>query len=283
MRSLDVCRESLSGKGADDENFPVGSFLLSKPHRRIVALYYRFARLSDDIADDASLSSTEKIARLDALELALQHDTDDDVGRLGALMRRRSIPIHHASDLLIAFRKDAVQSRYADWLELEDYCLHSAAPVGRFLLDLHQQDKALYTASDALCSALQVINHLQDCGDDYRHLSRVYLPLDICAACQADSANLAYARADKPLRCVFDAVLDGVERWLWQAKGLASAISVRRLGIEVAVIDRIAWRLLAELRHRNPLTERVELSRLAYGMCFLRAITAFCLRGGRAA
>ena len=82
----------------------------------------------------------------------------------------------HAAALLVAFRLDASKTRYADWDELMGYCRYSAAPVGRFLLDLFGEDRALWPRSDALCAALQVLNHVQDCGRDSRALDRLYLP-----------------------------------------------------------------------------------------------------------
>ena len=88
----------------------------------------------------------------------------------------------HALDLLEAFRRDVTKLRYADWAELMDYCRYSAAPVGRFVLDVHGEPSTLWPANDALCSALQVINHLQDCAKAYRAIDRVYLPLDTLEA-----------------------------------------------------------------------------------------------------
>ena len=84
----------------------------------------------------------------------------------------------HAQDLLSAFRQDATKLRYANWDELIDYCSRSAMPVGRFVLDVHGEARETWPSSDALCAALQIINHLQDCGKDYRSLDRVYIPLD---------------------------------------------------------------------------------------------------------
>ena len=84
----------------------------------------------------------------------------------------------HPLDLLTAFRADVSKRRYANWDELMHYCRYSAMPVGRFVLDLHGEDRSVWAYSDPLCSALQVINHLQDCAKDYRALDRVYLPLD---------------------------------------------------------------------------------------------------------
>ena len=87
----------------------------------------------------------------------------------------------HALDLLEAFRRDVTKLRYRDWDDLLDYCRYSAMPVGRFVLDVHGESRDLWPANDALCAALQVINHLQDCAKDYREIDRVYIPEDALA------------------------------------------------------------------------------------------------------
>ena len=110
----------------------------------------------------------------------------------------------HCLDLISAFKQDAVKSRYDDWDDLIDYCNRSAAPVGRYLVDLHHESSSTYPASDALCNALQVINHLQDCGDDYRNLNRVYIPQDWMTAANVDVSALADRQATEALRGVLD-------------------------------------------------------------------------------
>src|SRR3546814_3843453 len=102
--------------------------------------------------------------------------------RLRLSLAATGVAAARGTDLIAAFKQDAVKRRYADWGELLGYCRLSANPVGRYLLDLHGEDPAGYAASDALCSALQILNHLQDCQGDYRQLDRVYLPQDRLAA-----------------------------------------------------------------------------------------------------
>lgn len=174
--------EAPSGKDAAYENFPVGSWLLPAALRPHVARFYAYARAIDDIADSPDLSPDEKVARLDGFARALNGEEDDPAYAKAHAMRQcldaTGITRRHCLDLVSAFKQDAVKGRYASWSELVDYCDRSAAPVGRFLLDLHGGSREGYAASDALCNALQVINHLQDCQDDYRKLDRVYLPLD---------------------------------------------------------------------------------------------------------
>src|SRR5690606_28741765 len=92
------------------------------------------------------------------------------------VLERTRVPVQHCRHLLQAFMKDARQSRYRSWSDLLLYCRYSAAPVGRFLLDLHGEDRSLWRMSDALCNAHQVLNHVQDCKADYLRLDRVYLP-----------------------------------------------------------------------------------------------------------
>ncbi len=159
-----------SGKGHTDENFPVASVLIHPRHRPVILAFYRFARAADDIADNETASAEDKLRLLDQMHRGL---SGLDNGAYEAVTLRNMLTEHnlttqHASDLLEAFRRDVVKLRYANWDELMDYCRYSAVPVGRFVLDVHGEDRATWPASDALCAALQVINHLQDCGKDYR-------------------------------------------------------------------------------------------------------------------
>ncbi|MFQ6019055.1 MAG: squalene/phytoene synthase family protein, partial [Kiloniellaceae bacterium] len=162
---------------------------------------------------------------------------------------------------IAAFKQDAVKLRYRDWDELLGYCELSANPVGRYLLDLHGEDRTGYPASDALCSALQVINHLQDCGDDYRDLDRVYLPQDWMAEAGITVEALERAAAEPGLRRVLDRCLDATAKLLETADELPGRLKSRRLALESAGIVRLAHRLVRELRRRDPLAERVVLTK----------------------
>lgn len=257
--------EKQPGKGAADENFPVGSWLLPAPLRPHVAAFYAFARTADDIADDPRLAPDEKVARLDRMGRAVTEGGDGGVGdRLRRSLAATGVPAAHALDLLDAFRQDAVQDRYPGWDALMDYCDRSAAPVGRFLLDLHGERPALRPAADALCAALQVLNHLQDCGQDRRTLDRVYLPLDWLEEAGATVHDLDADAASPGLRRVIDRCLDGTDALLTRSAPLAGSMASRRLALETAVIQRIAERLSAALRRGDPLATRVRLGRGAY-------------------
>jgi hydroxysqualene synthase len=269
--------ETPSGKGARDENFPVGSWLLPAPLRPHVAAFYAFVRAADDIADNPDLTPDEKIARLERFEAALTGPPALAAALPKAQALRVSLAAtrvspHHAQDLLAAFKRDATQLRYRDWPDLLSYCALSASPVGRYLLDLHGEAGELYRFSDPLCDALQLLNHLQDCRDDYRALDRVYLPLDSFAAAGIGVEALDQPATSPALRQVLDRVLDGVDAMLITADELPRALRSRRLAAESAVILAIARRLAWELRWRDPLAERVELSRLRFLLCGLTGI-----------
>jgi squalene synthase HpnC len=258
--------EAPSGKGAADENFPVGSWLLPARLRPHVARFYAFARAIDDIADNPELTPEDKIGRLDRFEAAITgRETGDPAletaHRLRASLAETGVAARHCVDLIAAFRQDAVKLRYRDWDDLMGYCALSANPVGRYLLDLHGEDPSGYPASDALCSALQVINHLQDCADDHRNLDRVYLPQDWMAEAGTTVAALDRPEAEPALRRVLDRCLDGTAGLLAQADALPGCLASRHLALESAVIVALAHRLVRELRARDPLAERVVLSK----------------------
>ena len=262
-----------SGKYAGDENFPVGSFLLRRRHRLAVAAYYRFARFSDDIADHGELAAEAKLAKLRYLDESLCGRHSHEVtAPVRSMMAERGIPLRHARDLLVAFQMDATKRRYRDWGELRHYCLHSASPVGRFVLDLHGEGAGLYRHSDALCNALQVINHIQDCVKDYRVLGRIYMPTVWIREAGADEAALLAGRVDEAWRRVFDKVLQHVEAWLDEASVLSALVRSRRLSMEVAVVYAVARRLVKALRRQHPLVTEIALSRWAYTGCFIEGI-----------
>ena len=185
-----------SGKGHRDENFPVASFLIHPRHRGVILAFYNFVRTADDIADHATLEPAEKLKLLDRLEAGLLGANAEDAVavRLRAALAERKLAPKHAQDLIAAFRLDVTKLRYRDWDDLMAYCSLSAMPVGRFVCDVHGESRAVWPANDALCAALQIINHLQDCREDYRDLDRVYVPLDALSASGAPSKRSARDR-----------------------------------------------------------------------------------------
>jgi hydroxysqualene synthase len=257
-----------SGKSAATENFPVGSRLLPAHLRRPVAIFYAFARTIDDVADSDILSAEQKIAQLDGFAQALRGETTHPAF-ITAVTWRKSVhetgsTIQHGLDLISAFKQDAVKTRYDSWAELMDYCNRSASPVGRYLLDIHGEDIAHYPLSDALCNALQVINHLQDCADDRRTLNRVYLPDEWMTqhGCPVDALDAP--KTSTALRGVINHCLRSTEMLMRDAQKLPRALKSRRLGAESAVIVAIANKLIKRLYAQDPLAMRVKLNKPNY-------------------
>jgi phytoene/squalene synthetase len=159
---------------------------------------------------------------------------------------------------------DVTKRRYRDWDDLIHYCTFSAMPVGRYVLDVHGESRATWPANDALCAALQVINHLQDCRADYQNLDRVYIPLD---AMQRAGTNVEALGADKStpqLRSCIQEVAGRTELLVREAESFSAQIGDLRLALEVSVIHGVARTLTRTLQERDPLSERVHLSKLTY-------------------
>lgn len=257
-----VSVEHASGKGSGDENFPVGSLLISRRLRPHVMAYYRFARNADDIGDAPDLSSEEKIRRLDRMGAVLDGAAGDDAPSATAMrksLQETGIDPAHCHELLDAFRLDAVKSRYANWQELLDYCRLSAAPVGRYLLDLHGESRDTWKASDALCAALQVINHLQDCAKDYHEIDRVYLSGEWLAAEGAVVEDLTKPASTEGMRRALDRMVAATWPLVEEAKNLPGGVKDRGLRAECAIIVSCAERLLAALGRQDPIAKRVKL------------------------
>ncbi|HTW29776.1 MAG TPA: squalene synthase HpnC [Acetobacteraceae bacterium] len=256
--------EAWSGKDRGDENFPVGSLLIRRNLRPHVHAFYAFARNADDIADSATLAPDEKIARLDVMEAVLvgRRDVGSPSGiRLRESLAATGVTPRHACDLLRAFRQDATKHRYASWAELYEYCRYSAMPVGRYVLDLHGETAATHAPSDALCTALQVLNHLQDAKADLAALDRCYLPQDWLAQAAA-SVDALRGPAETPgLRRVFGQLLAECTKLNVAARDLPRRTRDRRLRLETAVIVGLSTRLARRLGRADPVAGRVRLTK----------------------
>ncbi|NVN32531.1 squalene/phytoene synthase family protein, partial [Endobacter medicaginis] len=168
-----------------------------------------------------------------------------DAATAAALRRsldETGVPVEHATDLIVAFIRDATTPRTPDMAALLDYCRYSAAPVGRYLLDLHGESRASWPASDALCASLQILNHLQDLKGDWRDLGRCYLPDDLMAAHGVRPDDVLEERASPGLRLVMDRLLDECDRLNAAAATLPGLIRDRRMRLEAATILALARR-----------------------------------------
>lgn len=257
--------ESWSGKDKGDENFPVASLLISRKLRPHVHAYYDYARNADDIADSTALPAYEKLARLDAMENILigkQKNGSPSAEKLRDSIAHSGTSSVHATELLTAFRQDVIKNRYETWAELLDYCRYSAAPVGRYVLDLHGESHSTWEASDALCASLQILNHLQDCAKDLRALDRCYIPQDWLYAQGLTTDDIARTATTPSLRIVFNQMLEATDNLNKLARELPKQVKSRRLRLECAIICYLARRLTTLLKKGDPLSSRITLSKV---------------------
>ena len=269
-----------SGKGHKDENFPVASFLIAARHRPAVLAFYHFVRFADDIADHATALPDEKLRLLEEMRATLVGDSDaspEGINLRVVLAEKNLTPVH-ALDLLEAFRRDVTKLRYRDWDDLLDYCRYSAMPVGRFVLDVHGESRDAWPANDALCAALQIINHLQDCAKDYRALNRVYIPEDALAAAGTQAQALAAPAASPALKSVIAGLARKNAGLLDKSRSFARQLGGARLALEVDLIQTLAEDLNAKLIRRDPLSQTVHHSKPAIAALFLKMLPGFAFR-----
>jgi hydroxysqualene synthase len=243
------------------ENFPVASVLIRRSARPLMTAFYAFARSADDVADDPALSPEAKLTRLALFESGLEADP---AGAPEALALHRALAAagrggaaRHARALLAAFRQDTAVSRYRTWEGLMSYCRMSADPVGRFILDIHDEAPDAHPPANALCTALQVLNHLQDLQSDYRRLDRIYLPLDWIESDGGDPRHLEAQALTPALRATVDRALARTDALLAKASDLPRRLSSRRLAGEVAAILSLARSLHRRLSIEDPLARRI--------------------------
>jgi squalene synthase HpnC len=278
--------ELRSGKGHRDENFPVASHLIHARYRDAILAFYEFVRVADDIADHATLPPDQKLALLDRLEASLlgSVDADPEGVRLRNVITERGLTARHAQDLLNAFRLDVTKLRYANWDELMHYCSLSAMPVGRYVLDVHGESRATWPASDAICAALQIINHIQDCQRDYRNLDRVYIPLDAMQAAGTRVEALDDAQASAELLSCLHALAARTGGLLREGYRLPDQIKDFRLSLEISVIHKLAETLVRTLMVRDPLRDKVHLKTIGFaGVGMLGILKGLWRRVGRRA
>lgn len=250
------------------ENFPVGSWLIPAALRPSVMVFYRVARAADDIADAPDLAPEVKTARLKAIDAVLIGGEASGGGAeleharaLRAHFAAKGLSVEHSRQLLQAFMADAINRPCRNWGDLLLYCRFSANPVGRFLLELHGEGRDAFAANDALCTSLQILNHLQDCKEDYAKLKRLYVPLDFLSAEGLTPEALLETRASAATRKVLDRVLDGVDQLNVKARALPGLIAHRGLRMEASAIVTVALWLARALRAKDPIAGRVELSK----------------------
>jgi hydroxysqualene synthase len=244
-----------------------------RPH---VRAFGRFVRLADGIADDAFLTTREKLARLAALEAALQggsvHQWSVDARAIAEGLReslqQAGLPADPVRTLLQAYRGDVAGRVSETWGDLMRYCQLAAAPIGRHMLQLAGEDlQRAGEASDALCAALRILKQLRDCKDPAVQYNRLCIPRSFLEDAVITPAHLRAASAKGQTRAVIDRVLDGVEALLKQAAPLPALIRDAGLATHASIVLCRARKLVRQFRKRDPLRERVGLAPWQRALC----------------
>lgn len=231
------------------ENFPVASILLPKHLVEAVEAIYAFARSADDLADEGNAAPLERLAALESYEAALMRIERKDVlddpmfARLACVIAQYDLPLQPFYDLLSAFKQDVVTTRYASYDVLLDYCRRSANPVGRLMLALYRAADAVNVRdSDAICSALQLINFLQDVAIDWQK-QRIYLPLEDLARFELEPAALERFDAGEKWHSLMKFEVARSRALMQSGSGLALRLP-GRLGWELRLVIQGGLRIL---------------------------------------
>ena len=268
----------MSGKSYSDENFPVASFLMTKKIRSIVRVFYFFARMADDIADHQKLSSNQKKNILLFFDNAISKSKKTNNKVLDKMIAKfKELPSgkEYSRNLLKAFMMDASNKKYKNWNDLLYYCKFSANPVGRFVIDAVNERKnieKIYEASDSLCTALQIINHIQDCKKDFKELNRVYIPESFFKKYSLDKKTLRKSKSEENFERLKIEIIDNVLTSLRKTKLGLREIQSWRLRKETLIILNIAKRLCNLLKINDPLEKQIKLSRIDFIFCFFKGI-----------
>ncbi len=268
----------MSGKSYSDENFPVASFLMTKKIRSIVRVFYFFARMADDIADHQKLSSNQKKKILLFFDNAISKSKKTNNKILDKMIAKfKELPSgkKYSRNLLKAFMMDASNKKYKNWNDLLYYCKFSANPVGRFVIDAVNERKnieKIYEASDSLCTALQIINHIQDCKKDFKELNRVYIPESFFKKYSVDKKILRKSKSIENFERLKIEIVDNVLLSLRKTKLGLREIQSWRLRKETLIILNIAKRLCNLLKINDPLEKQIKLSRIDFIFCFFKGI-----------
>jgi phytoene synthase len=234
------------------ENFPVASWLLPHHLRESVATLYRFARSADDIADEGDAPPEQRLAKLDVYRAELDviaaggRSEDPLFRQLAEAVREHALPVALLHDLLVAFTQDLTQTRYANFAELQEYCRRSANPIGRLLLRLYRAESPQQLAwSDAICTSLQLINHWQDIGIDWKK-RRVYLPQEDLQRFGINEAQIAAGNVDDNWRALLRFEIGRARALMLEGAPLGRSLP-GRIGLELRLIVAGGLRILDKI------------------------------------
>jgi squalene synthase HpnC len=251
------------------ENFPVASILLPRRLRPAVEAIYAFARSADDLADEGDAASEQRLAALNAYEAALARieagggEHQPMFEQLAQVVREFELPMRPLYDLLSAFKQDVVVSRYQTYDALLDYCARSANPVGFMMLHLYgEATEENVRDSDAICTALQLINFLQDVAIDL-HKERIYIPLEDLNRYAVSPAALDHLSARPRWRSLMKFEVERTRALMLSGAPLALRLQ-GRIGFELRMVVQGGLRILDAIEaaeydvflHRPKLTRR---------------------------
>ncbi len=260
------------------ENFPVASVLLPAKYRPAVRELYLFARSADDIADEGTADNAQRLAALDAYAAQLNKiDADvlpDEVQfvRLQTTLRVFELPTNPLYDLLSAFKQDVVKKRYATYAELLDYCARSANPVGTLILHLYKAATPQNLRdSDAICSALQLINFWQDVAIDWEK-QRIYLPQEDMQRFAVSEQTIAQASANPAWQALMQFEVQRTRELMLSGSSLACRLP-GRVGFELRLVVQGGLRILEKItqQHGDVFLHRPKLNRWDWLVLFWRA------------
>ena len=263
------------------ENFPVASRLLPKHLRQPIAVIYAFARRADDFADEGDLSNEERIAALNDFSEKLDliekgKDIEDTTFiALADVIKQHQLPISLFHDLLTAFKMDVTKERYANFGEVMEYCRYSANPVGRLLLHLNKETSAQSLGySDAICSALQLTNFLQDISQDLEESNRIYIPQDEMEKYGVSEEDILNKNTNDASRKLIAFQIARTARLMQSGAALGKVLK-GRMGLELRMTIMGGSRILYKLNQQyDDVFSRPRLSKWDIGWVIWKAIRA---------
>lgn len=261
-------------KHIDNENFTVGLLIDSK-YKPLVRLYYDVARNADNIADDAYLTSQIKLQELEKIEQSFANKDSTSAGELGKLFADENLAYGLFGDLLEAFRRDAKGIKIEIWEQLLDYCSYSAAPVGRFMLAIFDENPSTYLPAETLCTVLQITNHLQDLKYDVCTLRRCYLPSKMMQEFGVRETDFCLQYATPKTKEMIKHIIKRLRAMLMDAKTLLYLVRNRRLKAEIGVILSLTNSMLKRIEKGDVIAQNIKLNKFDW----IKALLVGILQG----
>jgi len=256
------------------ENFPVASLLLPAPLREPIEVIYRFARSADDFADEGTDPPEVRLRKLNDYRAQLRAPRDRLLLDVAKVIREHELPVGLFADLLDAFSQDVTQKRYANFAEVLDYCRRSANPVGRLLLHLFKRtSESNCRASDAICSALQLVNFWQDVGVDYVKDARIYLPQDEMARHGVTEQHISGNLCDDAWQALMKFQVERTRKLMLSGADLGRALP-GRMGLEIRATVQGGLRILEKIERAryDVFRRRPKLGALDWPLVLLKAV-----------